>query len=185
MRPEAYDSYSKSPDDCHHPACHGVAPYLYCIWCGSEWQKVKPATSPPPMDGKLVAPKRMAWIRARGPMDDPCAILRLGPVAEGVVAELLGHIAYREAELEFTKKMLARCAPAKEKVERYTDLEEELATAKGVIAQLDPLPWERITDQVIAKIRAAGINPQDVVVYTEETPDGRLLLRWRPKGIGP
>ncbi|HMJ52028.1 MAG TPA: hypothetical protein VK540_08120 [Polyangiaceae bacterium] len=46
------------------------------------------------------------------------------------------------------------------------------------------LGWDRIASQVIAKILADGLNPQDVELFTEETADGRLLLGWRPRGGG-
>jgi len=89
MRREAYASYPKKPGECTHPACHGVAPYIYCILCGLEWETAMPT-----------------------------------------------------------------------------------------------LGWDRIASQVIAKILADGLNPQDVELFTEETADGRLLLGWRPRGGG-
>lgn len=89
MRHEAYASYPKKPEECEHPACHGVAPYLYCVWCGLAWETAMPT-----------------------------------------------------------------------------------------------LPWNSIARQVISKIRAEGLDPHDVELFTEETPDGRLLLRWRPRSGG-
>lgn len=107
-------------------------------------------------------------------------------------------------ELEFTKKMLARCAPAADKVDRYNEVQRELEAAKKQIASLeatlrnertarDPKVRAKTFEEALVDVREAFKDVRDGLAVKRKIPvhqSGRTFFvevgeAPKPQGFDP